>query len=64
MAKCKSGRCGCKARIVSNVIQNMQGNGTCIDVCTNPIRETPKVLSIMAPLIYDEIGINLCTRDL
>ncbi len=61
MAKCKSGRCGCKARIVSNVIQNMQGNGTCIDVCTNPIRETPKVLSIMAPLIYDEIGINLCT---
>lgn len=59
MAKCKSGRCGCKARIVSNVIQNMQG-GTCIDVCSNPICETPKVLSIMAPLIYDEIGINLC----
>ncbi|MCM1121637.1 MAG: hypothetical protein NC416_03550 [Eubacterium sp.] len=59
MAKCKSGKCGCKARIVSNVVQNMQGNN-CIDVCTNPICEPPKVLSLMAPLIYDEIGINLC----
>ncbi|MCM1126189.1 MAG: hypothetical protein NC429_06915 [Lachnospiraceae bacterium] len=59
MAKCKSGKCGCKARIVSNVVQNMQGDN-CIDVCVNPICETPKVLSLMAPLIYDEIGINLC----
>lgn len=59
MAKCKSGKCGCKARIVSNVIQNMQGSN-CIDVCVNPICEPPKVLSLMAPLIYDEIGINLC----
>ncbi|MCM1251652.1 MAG: hypothetical protein NC321_02435 [Clostridium sp.] len=60
MAKCKSGKCGCKARIVSDVVQNMQGSN-CIDVCTNPICEPPKVLSLMAPLIYDEIGINLCT---
>ncbi|MCM1089923.1 MAG: hypothetical protein NC092_12255 [Butyrivibrio sp.] len=60
MAKCKSGKCGCKARVVSNVVQNMQGN-SCIDVCANPICESPKVLSLMAPLIYDEIGINLCT---
>lgn len=60
MAKCKSGKCGCKARIVSNVVQNMQGDN-CIDVCANPICGTPQVLSLMAPLIYDEIGINLCT---
>ena len=31
------------------------------DVCTNPICGSPDELSILAPLIYDEIGINLCT---
>ena len=59
MAKCKSGKCGCRAKIVSNVAQNVpQG---CFDVCTNPICGSPNELSILAPLIYDEIGINLCT---
>lgn len=62
MAKCKAGKCGCRARIVSNVVQNMQGNpnNCCLDVCTDPVCGSPKLLSIMAPVIYDEIGINLC----
>lgn len=60
MAKCKSGKCGCRARIVSNMVQNMQGNSCCLDVCANPICGSPKLLGIMAPVIYDEIGINLC----
>ncbi|MCM1185793.1 MAG: hypothetical protein NC251_05795 [Lachnoclostridium sp.] len=70
MAKCKSGKCGCRARIVSNMVQNLQNNGSnncscnsdscCLDVCVNPICGTPTLLSIMAPVIYDEIGINLC----
>lgn len=60
MAKCKSGKCGCRARIVSNMVQNMQGN-CCTDVCSNPIYGAPEMLGIMAPVIYDEIGINLCT---
>ena len=67
MAKSKTCKCGCKARIVSNMVQSMQnsGNGCCIDVCSNPMIGSPKVLSIMAPVIYDEIGINLCaTFDL
>ena len=67
MAKCK---CGNRPRIVSNAVQSMSGNGAgsgnnngsgcCVDVCTNPICADPSVLSLMAPLIYDEIGINLC----
>lgn len=62
MAKSKSCKCGCRARIVSNMVQSMKncGSGQCIDVCSNPMLGSPKVLSIMAPVIYDEIGINLC----
>lgn len=59
MAKCK---CGSRARIVSDVCQCMNRNGTgCIDVCATPIIGDPNLLGVMAPLIYDEIGINLCT---
>lgn len=58
MAKCNSGNCGCGNRIVSNVVQNMPSG--CMDVCVTPICGDPSVLSILAPLIYDEIGINLC----
>ncbi len=57
MGKCK--KCGCGTRISSHGVQN--ANTGCIDVCVNPICADPNVLSIMAPLIYDEIGINLCT---
>lgn len=58
MANC---RCNNKTRIVSNAVATMnQSNCRCNDVCTNPICGDPKQLSIMAPLIYDEIGINLC----
>ncbi len=64
MAKCK---CATKPRIVSSVVQSInQQNGSnscgkCQDVCKNPICGEPNKLSIFAPLIYDEIGINLCT---
>ena len=59
MAKCK---CGARPRIVSNVCQGMSRDGTnCIDVCATPIIGDPNLLGIMAPLIYDEIGVNLCT---
>lgn len=59
MSKC---RCGNRARIVSNVIQSMtNGENGCQDVCSNPICGEPGRLSLFAPLIYDEIGVNLCT---
>lgn len=57
MSNCK---CGSQSRIVSNMVQAMDGCG-CKDVCTNPIYGEPNELSLFAPLIYDEIGINLCT---
>lgn len=63
MAKCKSCKCGCN-KIVSEVVKNMPPGimeASCYDVCTNPICGSPRELSLMAPLIYDEIGINLCT---
>lgn len=68
MAKCK---CKSAARIVSNVVQNMCQTNTCmcgasscgvLDVCSNPVIGEPKILSLYAPVIYDEIGINLCTN--
>ncbi len=60
MARCKSGRNGCRARIISDAVSNMR-NGECFDVCTNPICGSPDYLGVFAPLIYDQIGINLCT---
>lgn len=57
------GRCKCgKARIVSEVVRAMDEKGKmCRDVCAYPMYKDPKLLGLMAPLIYDEIGINLCT---
>jgi len=55
MAKC---RCSNRTRIVSNTVQKIYSG--CGDVCANPVCGEPTILSLMAPLIYDEIGINLC----
>lgn len=58
MGKCK---CGGRTRIVSDVVQSLDGHGKyCRDVCASPICKDPHILGIMAPLIYDEVGINLC----
>lgn len=60
MAKCK---CSNRSRIVSNAVQKLYSG--CTDICANPVCGDPSVLSLFAPLIYDEIGINLCaTFDL
>lgn len=60
MAKCK---CNNRARIISDVVQSMETcqKSCCFDVCAHPIIAEPNLLGIMAPLIYDEVGINLCT---
>ena len=58
MARCKFKKSGCCTKIVSDIVSNMP-NG-CFDVCTNPICGSPSELSLFAPLIYDQIGINLC----
>ena len=60
MAKCKCRKKCCTTKIASNLVSNMP-NG-CFDVCTNPICGSPSELSLYAPLIYDQIGINLCAE--
>lgn len=60
MAGCKAKKCKCKSsRLVSSGAINSQM--PCMDVCTTPLCGTPSMLSLMAPVIYDEIGVNLCT---
>lgn len=60
MANCKAKKCRCKAsHLVSNGVLN--STDQCMDVCTTPLGGNPSVLSLLAPVIYDEIGINLCT---
>lgn len=49
--------CSGKRRYISSGITN---NSDCIDVCTNPICATSDNLTLLAPVVYDEIGINLC----
>ncbi len=34
----------------------------CQDVCTTPVCGTPQYLTLLAPVVYDEIGINLCRQ--
>lgn len=53
----KGCKCASKKRYVSNGITNYSD---CIDVCTNPICGTADNLTLLAPVVYDEIGINLC----
>lgn len=59
MTTCNAGKCNYGTRIVSPVVQNLPPK--CMDVCVSPICADPTTLGILAPLIYDEIGINLCT---
>lgn len=67
MAKCK---CRNSARIISETVQNMCRNNSCmqganaygcVNVCGNQNDEEPEYLSLYAPVIYDEVGINLCS---
>lgn len=57
MARCKSCKCS-GTRIVSDLVKNQPAG--CFDVCTTPICGSPDELSLLAPLIYDEMGINCC----
>lgn len=59
MPKYKPKNCHCpnKKRLVSHGIVR---HTDCLDVCTNPICGTSDQLTLLAPVVYDEIGINLC----
>lgn len=67
MGKMKSVKCGCRPRIVSNMVQricdNCNGSSGCanLEAHLQCMPGEPTVLNLMAPVIFDEIGINLCT---
>ena len=52
-AKCKC----CSKRYVSCGVDR---KGQCLDVCTDPICGDPDCLTVLTPVVYDELGINLC----
>ena len=58
MPNCKSKNCKCcSKRYVSCGIDK---KGNCLDVCTDPICGDPDCLTVLTPVVYDELGINLC----
>ena len=63
MAKNMSSGCkSCPKRYISPGVQN---HDHCRDVCVNPICGDPDMLTMLAPVVYDELGINLCrTMDI
>ncbi len=58
----KSKRCRCVLKNPRNAQAAASfGNGPCLDVCATPICADPSSLTLMAPVIYDQLGINLCS---
>jgi len=53
-------KCSCNRKIMSNAVANGLFNDSCLDVCVNPQCGDPEYLTILAPVVYDEIGINIC----
>lgn len=53
----KTCRCAGKKRYISPGIAS---HPDCTDICSNPICGAPDTLTMLAPVVYDEIGINLC----
>lgn len=53
--------CGCNKRIMSNAVRAcMTNDNNCYDVCVEPRCGTPEYLTVLTPVVYDEIGINVC----
>ncbi|MBQ8413398.1 MAG: hypothetical protein IJX12_07335 [Lachnospiraceae bacterium] len=52
--------CCCNKRILSAAISNGLTQSDCIDICANPQCGDPEYLTLLAPVVYDELGINIC----
>ena len=58
MPSSKNSKCKCcSKRYVSCGIDR---EGKCLDVCTDPLCGEPDCLTVLTPVVYDELGINLC----
>ena len=55
-SKSSKNKC-CAKRYVSCGIDR---KGNCVDVCTEPLCGDPDCLTVLTPVVYDELGINLC----
>lgn len=58
MAKCKSKKCRCYRSFLSTQNDKCEN---CLDVCTKAPCGDPKYLTTLSPVIYDQVGINLCS---
>ena len=59
----KSKHCRCVVSSTANAATSGRPPipGPCLDVCATPICGEPSTLTLMAPVIYDQLGINLCS---
>ncbi len=53
-------KCGCNKIIVSDLISGGMSGHECIDACINPRFGEPQFLTVLTPVVYDELGINVC----
>ncbi|MBS5522117.1 MAG: hypothetical protein KHX56_07590 [Clostridiales bacterium] len=61
----KNNSSGCKSCPKRYISPGVQDNERCQDVCVQPICGDPDLLTLLAPVVYDELGINLCrTMDI
>ncbi len=56
----KSKQNGCKCRPKRYISNGVNATGKCRDFCTDPVCGDPDSLTLLAPVVYDELGINLC----
>ncbi len=58
--------CGCSCHGTASssacvgVSSNSSGGSSCNDICVQPPTGQPKTLTLLAPVVFDECGINLC----
>ena len=53
--------CGCPAAVSGNgPVSGRAAAGPSQDICVNPPVGQPKCLTMLAPVVFDECGINLC----
>lgn len=57
----KGNSCGCGTKIYRNTLER-EAIGECRDICASPVCGEPRLLTLLAPVVYDEVGLNLCKR--
>lgn len=62
MSTNKSCNCkySCKRYVSHGACHDSCASGECIDVCVTPFAGIQDCLTLLAPVVYDEVGLNLC----